>query len=112
MKSTLLQRTCRRCDRPFTSRSSRPTSAVEAPTHAATVEESGPRFKASIDFKFLKDNVDLMVKNTRDRSSSADPKLVVQLYDKYIQLKQEADLIRAERNENSGAMKVHTAEPS
>ena len=109
MRSTLLQRTCRRCDRPFTSRSSRSASAVETPTHAAIVEQ-GPRFKASIDFKFLKDNVDHIVKNTRDRSSSADPKLVVQLYDKYIQMKQEADLIRAERNENSSAMKVHSAD--
>jgi hypothetical protein len=66
----------------------------------------GISFKASIDFKFLKDNIDLVVQNAKNRNSSADPQFAVQLYDQYIQIKQEADHLRAERNENSNAMKV------
>jgi len=53
----------------------------------------------------MKENLDLYVTNTANRLSSADPKLVVQLYDQYVQLKQEADQIRAERNDNSNQMK-------
>lgn len=47
----------------------------------------------------------MLVKNTSDRSSNADPELVAKLYDEFLLLKQEVERLRAERNENSGAMK-------
>ena len=47
----------------------------------------------------------MLVKNTKDRMSSADPQLVASLYDDFLSLQKEAERIRAERNENSGAMK-------
>lgn len=82
------------------------TLAVEPSIQSHTSHSDGPRFKANIDFKFIKDNLALVVKNAEDRNSNADPRLVVQLYDHYVQLKIEADEIRAERNENSNAMKA------
>ncbi|GAX73126.1 hypothetical protein CEUSTIGMA_g579.t1 [Chlamydomonas eustigma] len=84
-------------------------SSVSVQAQAAVISSlpslEGPSFKASIDFKFLKDNINLVVQNAKNRNSSADPQLALQLYDQYIQLKQEADQLRAERNENSNAMK-------
>lgn len=101
---------CRASFRPFMGRCivSRPaTSATEPSIHAPVAAHSnGPHFKANIDFKFIKENLQMVMKNAVDRKSNADPKLVVQLYDQYVQLKTEADEIRAERNENSSAMKV------
>ena len=100
--------------RPFTGRCTAPrpaTLATAEPSIQASSHSDGPRFKANIDFKFIKENLDLVVKNAEDRNSNADPRLVVQLYDKYVQLKMEADEIRAERNENSNAMKVNACWP-
>jgi len=67
--------------------------------------EAGPRFRAHLDFKFLKDNLALVQKNVADRSFNADPARVVALYDDYVALKMEADELRRERNDNSNAMK-------
>ena len=72
-------------------------------SHAAVYQ---PPFKAHLDYRFMKDNVDLLISNTRARNSNADPALVVQLYEEFTLLKQEADNLRAKRNENSGAVKV------
>lgn len=47
----------------------------------------------------------MLVKNTKDRMSNADPQLVAALYDDFLSLQKEAERIRAERNENSSAMK-------
>lgn len=66
-------------------------------------EETG--YRAYIDFKFIRDNVDLVKQNCVDRLVKADPDHVVTLYDEFVQLTQEADAVRAARNENSSAMK-------
>ncbi len=100
----------RPCDGSSRSRLLRPprsSVATASPSTSNAEAQHEPRFKAHIDFKYIKDNVDALVKNAKDRSSNADPKLVAELYDRYVLLKMEADGIRAERNENSGAMKVH-----
>ena len=86
--------------------------AVEAPAApstsvAAAVE--APSYRAHLDFKFMKENVDMVAKNCKDRFSSADPHKVVALYDEFVALKSQADSLRAERNENSNAMKVRLA---
>ena len=46
-----------------------------------------------------------MEENCRARKSSANPRRAVELYDEYVQLRLEADKLRAERNENSARMK-------
>lgn len=47
----------------------------------------------------------MLVKNTKDRMSNADPQLVATLYDDFLSLQKSAEHIQAERNENSSAMK-------
>ncbi len=48
----------------------------------------------------------MLRQNCAVRKAAADPALVAQLYDQFTALKQETDAVRAQRNENSAAMKV------
>lgn len=89
------------------------TAAPEASTstsHSAhdghAAQHHGPAFKAALDFKSMKENLDLYVTNTRNRLSNADPKKAVELYEQFVKLKADADQLRAERNENANSMKV------
>ena len=45
-----------------------------------------PRWKASIDFKWIRDNKDTVEKNMKIRNSGANLELVLKLYDKYCSL--------------------------
>jgi len=72
----------------------------------AAVTGPAPNYKVNIDFKFIRDNLQLVIENCKLRNSSADPAMVAQLYDEYVKLKAESDTIRTSRNENSAAMKV------
>ena len=75
-------------------------AAVEGP-HAVALP-----FKAQLDFKYIKENLAVITKNCEIRNSGAKPAVVAELYDEFVQLKKEADGVRASRNENSQAMKV------
>lgn len=77
------------------------TQLAEAPAK----QDEEQSFRAHIDFKFIRDNLDLITQNCRDRHVVADPEKVVHLYNDYLELVQEADGLRAARNENSTAMK-------
>ncbi|KAI8471369.1 MAG: hypothetical protein J3K34DRAFT_417403, partial [Monoraphidium minutum] len=79
--------------------------AVAADVAAPAVPSVAPAFKANLDFKFVKENLQLVTDNAKSRNSNADPARVVQLYDEFARLKQECDSLRASRNENSAAMK-------
>ncbi|GBF92787.1 seryl-tRNA synthetase [Raphidocelis subcapitata] len=79
--------------------------AAEAPAAAAAPAPAAPAFKANLDFKFVKDNLALVIENCKARNSNADPARVAALYDEFTRLKQESDALRAARNENSAAMK-------
>lgn len=85
-------------------------AAVEAPPEASTSTPGhgdAPAFRAYIDFKYVRDNLEGVAENCRNRlASAADPGKVVSLYEEYVGLQQETDRIRAARNENSSAMKV------
>lgn len=84
----------------------------------ATVESQGsaaepahpdrPFFKAYLDFRFVKSNLDLLRKNVKDRNSSADPDVVAKLYDVWVRLLEELERVRADRNANAKAMKLST----
>lgn len=63
-------------------------------------------FKAAIDFKYIKDNLQAIEQNCKDRNSTADPKRAVELYDEFVRVKLDVDRLRAERNSNSAQMKV------
>lgn len=103
----------------FPTRSIRSTTvasavAVDAPATSAPVSSAHadpPAYRAHLDFKFLKENVDLVATNCKNRFSSADPHKVVALYDEFVALKAQVDALRAERNENANSMKVrlHTS---
>jgi hypothetical protein len=79
--------------------------AAETPT-TSSADAEPLRWRAQLDFKFVKENVDLVAENCRRRFSSADAHRVVALYDEFVALKAQADGLRAERNENSNAMKA------
>lgn len=65
-----------------------------------------PAFKASLDFRFIRDNLDAVRQNVKERNSSADPDRVVRLYEEWRLLEDESGRLRSERNQNSKSMKV------
>lgn len=58
-----------------------------------------------LDYKFIKDNVDAVKENIKNRNMTADADIVVQLYDKRTALVTELQALQQKRNENSAAMK-------
>ena len=58
-----------------------------------------------LDLKFIRDNVEAVKVNVRNRHVSADPDLVVELYDKRNLLLKELETLRASRNANADRMK-------
>ena len=88
-----------------------PASAQQQAQPPAAAPEA-PAYRAYIDFKFVRDNVEAVAANCRARLSSADPHLVAQLYEQYVAAQQETDKLRAARNENSSAMKVPPPPPA
>jgi hypothetical protein len=85
-----------------TSSSSTPATSSGTDTAASPA----PAYKVPLDFKFIRDNVQMIAENCRLRNSAADPALVAQLYEEFLQIKAETEALRASRNENSAAMKV------
>jgi seryl-tRNA synthetase len=58
-----------------------------------------------LDFKFIKENIDLVKDNTKKRNVRADVDLVAKLYVKRNTLQQHIDALRQSRNENTRKMK-------
>jgi len=58
-----------------------------------------------LDYKFIKDNLDAVKANIRNRNMTADADLVVQLYDRRTALVTELQQLQQKRNENARAMK-------
>ena len=96
------------------SASSAPTSATAPGEHASTSPPNADQheaptaaaFKAFVDFKFIRDNLDTVTANcTARQATTANPHEVVRLYEEYLRLTQETDRVRAARNANSAAMK-------
>ncbi len=58
-----------------------------------------------LDFKFIKDNLDLVKANIARRNVKADADLAARLYSDRCALEQRTDDLRRERNENAAAMK-------
>lgn len=65
-----------------------------------------PAYRAHIDFRFVKNNLDLVRQNVADRNSMADPDAVAALYDKWVNALEQVERLRAERNAIAKAMKV------
>ncbi|HEQ71224.1 MAG TPA: serine--tRNA ligase [Spirochaetia bacterium] len=58
-----------------------------------------------LDFKFIRDNLDLVKENIIKRNVSADAGLVAALYSQRTELQQQGDELRKQRNDNAAAMK-------
>ncbi len=58
-----------------------------------------------LDIKFIKENLDAVRENIKNRNMNADADLAVSLYDEKNALQQEIDSLRQQRNENSKKMK-------
>ena len=58
-----------------------------------------------LDLKFIRDNIDAVRENTRNRHVAADPDLVVTLYDRRNAALRELEVQRASRNANAEKMK-------
>ena len=58
-----------------------------------------------LDLKFIRDNIDAVRENVKNRHVTADPDLVVELYDQRNQLLKELEALRASRNANADRMK-------
>jgi seryl-tRNA synthetase len=58
-----------------------------------------------LDYKFIKDNLELVKANIKRRNVKADADLVARLYAGRCELEQETDRLRQERNANAAAMK-------
>lgn len=82
------------------------TSTQKDSEQEAKKSPSQPGFRASIDFRAIRDDIETVRQNVRDRNSPADPDRVCQLYDEWRQLEDENGRLRSERNQNSKAMKV------
>lgn len=83
-----------------------PAVQVDPPTVIAEEEKVvKPQWKASIDFKWIRDNKDLVASNIENRKSGANLDLVLQLYDKMLSLQKEVERLRAERNAVANKMK-------
>ena len=69
-------------------------------------QQQRPSFRAFLDFKALKADMDRHVQNCHNRNSNANPAKVVGLYDQFCEAQQQLDSVREERNNNAKAMKV------
>lgn len=75
-------------------------------TSTPPAAEHKPSFRAFLDFKALKADLDKHVQNCRDRNSNANPRKVAHLYDEFCEVQQNVEKIRNDRNANAKAMKA------
>jgi seryl-tRNA synthetase len=58
-----------------------------------------------LDLKYIRDNLEQIIENTKNRQVDANPKRVAELYDRRNQLLQETEALRHRRNLNAQSMK-------
>ncbi|XP_022768364.1 serine--tRNA ligase, chloroplastic/mitochondrial-like [Durio zibethinus] len=64
-----------------------------------------PQWKAAIDFKWIRDNKEAVAVNIKNRNSNANLELVLELYDKMLNLQKEVERLRRERNNVANKVK-------
>ncbi|CAN6461474.1 unnamed protein product [Victoria cruziana] len=75
-------------------------------THQDKVPDETPQqWKAAIDFKWIRDNKEAIATNIRNRNSTANLELVLDLYDQFSTLQKEVERLRGERNAVASKMK-------
>jgi len=97
--------------RPFTSRRKgvqlnvAAAAADVATDVTADLAVQTPAWRASIDFKYIRDHAKEVQANCDARAAVADVNKVVETYDKYLGLLRETDELRQERNQTAAKMK-------
>ncbi|KAL2459006.1 Seryl-tRNA synthetase [Forsythia ovata] len=79
------------------------TATATAPDDYRVVK--APQWKAAIDFKWIRENKEAVAANAKNRNSNANIDLVVELYDKLLDVRKEVEGLRAERNVIANRMK-------
>ncbi|CAK9149048.1 unnamed protein product [Ilex paraguariensis] len=64
-----------------------------------------PQWKAAIDFKWIRDNKEDVAANIKNRNSNANLGLVLELYERLLNVQKEVERLRAERNVVANKMK-------
>uniref|UniRef100_M1A830 Seryl-tRNA synthetase n=1 Tax=Solanum tuberosum TaxID=4113 RepID=M1A830_SOLTU len=64
-----------------------------------------PQWKAAIDFKWIRDNKESVAVNIKNRNSNANLEVVLELYEKLLNVQKEVKKLRAERNAVANKMK-------
>ncbi|KAI3463461.1 hypothetical protein Pfo_020124 [Paulownia fortunei] len=70
-----------------------------------------PQWRAAIDFKWIRENKEAAAANIKNRNSNANLDLVLELYDRLLNVQKEVERLRAERNIVANKMKAKL-EPS
>eukprot|EP00257_Ricinus_communis_P002621 XP_002513960.2 serine--tRNA ligase, chloroplastic/mitochondrial isoform X1 [Ricinus communis] len=83
------------------------TAAVQEPLTTESVDSKvvKPQWKASIDFKWIRDNKEEVALNIKNRNSNANLELVLELYEKMLAVQKEVERLRGERNAVANKMK-------
>ncbi|KAI3968566.1 hypothetical protein MKW92_017253 [Papaver armeniacum] len=84
------------------------TRAVSVPAGQTLDEKETAKpyqWKATIDFKWIRDNKDAVASNIKSRNSVADLDLVLDLYERSLNLQKEVQRLRGERNVVANKMK-------
>lgn len=84
--------------------SSQAIQAAPIPKAEDTVVKP-PQWKAAIDFKWIRENKDAVAVNIKHRKSNADLVLVLELYERVLNLQKEVERLRGERNVVANKMK-------
>ncbi|XP_031120691.1 serine--tRNA ligase, chloroplastic/mitochondrial [Ipomoea triloba] len=82
------------------------STVADAPT--ATEDSKAakpPQWKAAIDFKWIRENKEAVAVNIKNRNSNANLELVLELYERLLNVQKEVERLRAERNAVANKMK-------
>ncbi|KAK9069528.1 hypothetical protein SSX86_011432 [Deinandra increscens subsp. villosa] len=78
---------------------------VDSTTTSSLDHGVKPQWKAAIDFKSILENKSAVAENLKNRNSSANLDLVIELYERLLQLQKEVEDLRYERNTVANKMK-------
>ncbi|TYJ35456.1 hypothetical protein E1A91_A05G238300v1 [Gossypium mustelinum] len=84
---------------------SAPAVAAAPAAETSDIKVVKPQWNAAIDFKWIRDNKEAVAVNIKNRNSNANLELVLQLYDKMLNLQKEVERLRGERNNVANKMK-------
>ncbi|XP_019087218.1 PREDICTED: serine--tRNA ligase, chloroplastic/mitochondrial-like isoform X2 [Camelina sativa] len=79
--------------------------AFSASAAVQDIPATQPQWKASIDFKWIRDNKEAVEINIKNRNSNANLDAVLELYENMVNLQKEVERLREERNNVAKKMK-------